>query len=423
MVSINQLFVTKIQKVDIDMQQIVSLGRWNPSPIADQWICDLASKLGVSPPKANDPIFTSLHKALVMRDDLADELAAWFKESKANSDIFDAYLAGDTSGLSTIPSVLQRLENELLSKRPAWACPEKMIVGANAHFRIGMPGRLASGTLGLLDGYRSAPVAKVLTMTGSLDSATAKRLQETTHFFNEIIMSDGMKRGSAGFRAALKVRLVHSFVRHGLAKSPRWDVDKWGMPINIMDSLGTAMSFWVPIVLGAPTFGYSVSEEEAEGMMTLWNYVGFLQGVPEELLPTTLAETYQVYLGILMQIGEPDGDSVKLAKAYIGAAAQRGGSSSWLNEKMVVGAAARLLPPSHRKELEVPNTLFRYWPDIFRPSIRKKDRECHKNSESYKAAVEEGRSLCALEMGVEMTAKGNYDPSKVIKDHSSLQGA
>ncbi len=405
------------------MLQIATPGRWNPSPIADQWICDVASKLGVSPPKANNSIFHSLYKALMMRDDLADELAVWFKEDKANSDIFDAFVAGDTSSLSTIPPVLIRLEDELLSKRPAWADPEKMIVGANAHFRIGIPGRLASGTLGLLDGYRSAPVAKVLTMTGSLDTATAKRLQETTHFFNEIIMSNGMKRESDGFRAALKVRLVHSFVRHGLAKSKRWHPDKWGMPINIMDSLGTAMSFWIPIVLAAPTFGYSVSEEEAEGMMTLWNYVGYLQGVPEELLPTSLAETYQVYLGILMQIGEPDDDSIKLAKAYIGAAAQRGGSSSWLNEKMVTGAAARLLPPSHRKELEVPNTLFRYWPDIFRPAIRKKDRECHGNPQSYQAAVEEGRALFAQEMGQEVTAEGSYDPSKVIKDHSALQGA
>lgn len=404
------------------MQTHRTPARWIEHPQVDPWIHQAGARLGVEPPLPTDPVFASLKEALIRRDELADELAAWFKQNKDNTQIFDAFVAGGLAGLDTIPPVLARLERELLSQRPAWADRDRMIVGSNAHFRLGQLGRLASGTLGLLDGYRCAPVAKVLTMTGSLDSATAKRLDETSRFFSEVVLSEGMPRDSDGFRAAIKVRLVHSFVRHGLARSESWNAEEFGHPITIMDSLGTSMSFWVPVILAAPAFGYTVTRAEAEGMMTLWNYVGYLQGVPEALLPETLEETYRIYLGILMQIGEPNADSIKLARAYIGAAANRGGKSSWLNEKMVTGTAARLLPTDHRRELHVPNTLFRFWPDLLRPTIRRRDHECHEDPDAYAAAVGRGREIFARDLGSHDNAP-TYDPASVVHDQTHLEAA
>jgi hypothetical protein len=397
--------------------------RWNPTPEADDWIHGIASKLGVSPPAPDDPIFARLFEALMMRDELGDDLAGWYKSDKANKSLFEAFLRGRFPVDAPVPPALARLDRELLSNRPDWADPATMRSGANAHLRLGMLGRLASGTLGLLDGYRSAPIAKTLTMTGSLDTATARRLDETSRFFTQIIFSDGMAPDSEGFRAAIKVRLVHAFVRHGLVRSNRWQADVWGMPITVMDSLGTAMSFWVPTLLAAPTFGYSLTRREAEGMMTLWNYVGHLQGVPDVLLPTTLEETYRVYLAILMQIGRPSEDSVKLARAYIDAASQRQGQSSWFNEKMVVGAAVRLLPPSHRRELGIANTLFRFWPDLLRSRVRKADAACHADPGAYAATVADNRRLFAAELVDADAPDEGYDPAEVIHDHSQLERA
>ena len=67
---------------------------------------------------------------------------------------------------------------------------------------------------------------------------------------------------------------------------------------------------------------------------SLWNYVGWIQGVPEKLLPRTLDETYRLYVAIMMQVGQPDDDSKKLAHAYMSVAEQKGDKTSWLQGKI-----------------------------------------------------------------------------------------
>jgi hypothetical protein len=394
--------------------------RWLHEPRADAWVIEMARRLDVPIPARDDPIFARLRHALVMPDDFADELASWVKQDRANRGRFDHLLDHPDEPEAERPAILQRLKDDLIDARPAWADPEKMRIGAEAHFRLGLLGRLANGTLGLLDGYRNAAVAKSLVATGSLATATKRRLAETTKFANDILSSDGMQRGSPGFNAAIRVRLVHSFVRHGLARNPQWRHDAWGMPITIMDSLGTALSFWVPAVLAAPVFGYTLSTREAEGMMTLWNYVGWLQGVPDELLPTTLHETYRIYLAVMMQMGDADADSYKLAQSFLAVAAGHGDETSWLQEKMVLGAAARLIPAAHRKELGIPNTMFRFWPDLMRRQVRRKDARCHRDPAAYAAAVKAGREETLAALPQDLRQSSSYDPSEVIRDHSAL---
>lgn len=396
--------------------------RWSAHPAPDNWIRVIAGRLGAQVPEPTSPVFAHLRHALLKEDELGQELAEWVKQHPSHRGQFEALLEtdADTPVGPAIPPVLARLQTELLDNRPAWADPAKMALGADAHYRIGDIGRLASGTLGLLDGYRCVPVARVLTMTGSLETATGRRLEETAKFMNSVLDSDGMRRGSDGFKAALRVRLVHAFVRHGIRRNPAWKADQWGIPLSIMDSLGTAMSFWLPVIIAAPVFGYSVSREEAEGMMTLWNYVGWLQGVPSDLLPTTLEDTYAIYLGILTQIGRGDEESLKLANSYVAAASRNGDGTSWFRKKLVVGAASRLLPADHRKQLGIDWTVFRYWWDLTRPLIRKQDRLCHSDPAAYRSAVDSGRRSAISQLPSDLAEHDAYDPDKVIRNHSQL---
>lgn len=396
--------------------------RWPRDLKSCGWTRMIARELGVSAPAADDPIFDAMRHALTLEDRLADDLAGWIKEdSSANRALFNRVLDEGSETLAPLPPPLAQFVGAIVDRRPEWADVDKIRLGCETHLRLGSMGRLASGTLGLLEGYRSASVAKSLVTTGSLVTSSGRRLAETAKFMTEVVTSDAMDRFSDGFKAAAKVRLVHSFVRHGLSRSPHWKPDLWGMPITILDSLGTALAFWVPVVRAAPVFGYNISREEAEGMMILWNYVGWIQGVPEKLLPRTLDETYRLYVAIMMQVGQPDDDSKKLAHAYMSVAEQKGDKTSWLQGKMVHGAAAALISKLHLNELGLRGTIFRHWPALMRPAVKAREKRRLRDPAFHAALIAKGREEASMDLPEDLKRHHTYDPKTVIRDQSALQ--
>lgn len=394
--------------------------RWPRKIESTPWTDSVARELGVTPPAADDPIFDRLKSALLSKDDLADNLAGWVKGEPGNRDLFNRLLDEGPDAIGPMPKPLADFSEAILDKRPAWADPAKIKLGGETHLRLSTAGQLASASLGLLEGYRSAAVAKSLVTTGSLTVSSGRRLAETAKFATDVITSNGMTRFSDGFKATARVRLVHSFVRHGLSRSPRWREDLWGMPISILDSLGTTFAFWVPVVRAAPVFGYSVSREEAEGMMTLWNYVGWIQGVPDELLPQTLEESYRVYVAVLMLIGEPDEDSRALAAAYMDVAEQKGDKKSWLQGRLVRGAAAALISRKHMDELGLKTTLFRYWPGLMRPLVQRQERRRMSDPVFHAELIEKGRFQAIQSLPRDLRQDHAYDPNQVVHDQSAF---
>ena len=65
-----------------------------------------------------------------------------------------------------------------------------------------------------------------MTMTGTLtDQQSVRRVFETASFFTATAMPRAMERFNPGFKAAAKVRLMHSMVRFNIMRTGKWDVE------------------------------------------------------------------------------------------------------------------------------------------------------------------------------------------------------
>ncbi|BDD00457.1 oxygenase MpaB family protein [Persicobacter psychrovividus] len=133
--------------------------------------------------------------------------------------------------------------------------------------------------------------AEVLHRTGRLEEEGAnlrpfvRRLMETAQFVLDIFTEEGFRSKGKALRNIQKVRLMHATVRHHLHHAPKhWDAEKLGQPINQQDMAGTLLSFSVFPLQGLMQIGIKPTEEEIESYIYVWQIVGRLMGVDEELI-------------------------------------------------------------------------------------------------------------------------------------------
>lgn len=86
--------------------------------------------------------------------------------------------------------------------------------------------------------------------------------------------------------ACIRVRLLHSAVRLKIMslveKDPTYyDVEKYGLPINDLDSYATIHTFSSLLVwVGLPRQGIHLNDREFEDYIALWRLVGYYMGAP-----------------------------------------------------------------------------------------------------------------------------------------------
>lgn len=102
-----------------------------------------------------------------------------------------------------------------------------------------------------------------------------------------------MKPGGEGHASSVRVRLLHSCVRLKILslveqKPDYYDVDRYGIPINDLDCIGTINTFCSSIVwMGLPRQGIYLSEQEIDDYIALWRLVAYYMGTPTEPFETT----------------------------------------------------------------------------------------------------------------------------------------
>ncbi|CAA0079565.1 Uncharacterised protein [Halioglobus japonicus] len=130
-----------------------------------------------------------------------------------------------------------------------------------------------------------------MTMTGTLsDDKSAKRVFETASFFTATAMPGALSRFGSGFKAAAKVRLMHSMVRYNIMRTGKWDVATYGIPIPQVDQMpagliGIFLLSFKLLAKGRTTF--TPAERERVEMA---RYRCFLLGLPQDLLGETPEE-------------------------------------------------------------------------------------------------------------------------------------
>jgi hypothetical protein len=224
-------------------------------------------------------------------------------------------------GIAAVPNAPKELVAlfDSIDRVPSWVDWDRIALGARTYQRTGPAGSIVLSAVSLMNGYHSSAAIKPLLFTGRLDVMARRRLAETGRFIGETIQEDGLRRFSQGFKTTIKVRVVHATVRAMLQRSPGWNNDAWGLPINQADLIATNLSFSIALVEGVRHIGLRFSKEEVDALLHLWRYSGTLSGCDVGMLPCTEEDAMRLAeLFDLMQPG-PDEGSTLLAKALRGA--------------------------------------------------------------------------------------------------------
>jgi hypothetical protein len=265
-----------------------------------------------------------LGEGKVRGDEPADALVAVFATLPAGTGwaMVDAAMDRVAAGLD--PHVDGAPPEIAALLRPIAALPtdlgaDVLRAGALAYWRPGSQVIALALTCGSLAfGYQSANLVRPLAMTGRLERMAPRRLGETARWVAVATAPGAMLPGADGWRATVRVRLVHALVRRHLRASPAWDEELWGMPISATDGLATAVGGFLTVPLRAMRdLGVRHSAAELEAMTRLWSWIGAVMGVPGDLLPRTLAEAREMIdAALAMDVGPTD-DSPRLMHALL----------------------------------------------------------------------------------------------------------
>ncbi len=253
----------------------------------------------------------------------------------------DRALAEGCDRVTDAPDALRALFAQV-ERVPFWVDFERADRGGRAFLEAGLLGGITLGAYSLVAGYCSPAGNKPLMFSGRLADDVLRRLAETSRFVEVVSAAGGMRPGREGFRACVKVRLMHAAVRRGLQRSPRWKTDDWGVPINQADSAGTLLLFSYIVVDGLERLGHVMSDREVEDFLHLWRYAGYVLGVDPELLCATRAEAALLWELLSSTQAPPDDDARALARALIesGRIAARSSDEAATAEKRIPFAYA-----------------------------------------------------------------------------------
>lgn len=202
---------------------------------------------------------------------------------------------------------------------PYWVDPDKLARASAVIARTGVVAGFTSlAMIALMGGYLASRVAKTLVGTRDLEQLAPQRLASTTAWYTQVTAPGGLDRYAPGFKATLRVRLMHALVRAGMSRRPDWDFEKWDVPVNASQVAGTAMLFALANIAGSQAMGLHFSAAEKADVYHFWRYTGHLLGVRPEIL---FADEHDFWRMLWLQsdyeLGHPDEDSVKLAQALV----------------------------------------------------------------------------------------------------------
>jgi hypothetical protein len=313
-------------------------------------------------------------------DPAADAVVASFRNLPGGEGwrLLEEALASDKS----VPTVRNRTEGTVptvrelvapLREPPAWLDLDLADAGAVAYWRVGAPMLFLTLTYGSLAfGYQSADLVRPLAATGRLERMAPRRLAETSRWAVAVTSPGGMHPGAEGWKASIRVRLVHALVRRHLCESGEWD-QAWGVPISAAGGFATAIGgFFVIPMRAMRDLGVRFSPSEREAIAHLWRWIGFVMGVPDDLLPVSARQAEEWVDTALPHGGEPTEDSPRLMRALL----YRGlnlGPASPVAAQLVGALSRRWMGDAMADRLDVPGARLSRLVPLVRPVTRARD--------------------------------------------------
>lgn len=209
-----------------------------------------------------------------------------------------------SDGIDAVPDAPAALREfmELVSEPPAWVDWDRIEHAGRVTQRLGATAGDVLLQLSLMGGYRFGGPTDLLVATGGLSGPdTLRRLAETQHWSLSIVQPGALRPGNEGWRLTVHVRVMHALVNAGYLSRPgAWDVERWGLPINQADQAGTLGLFDGTLLVGSRALGVPISRRDADAVMHMWKYVGWLMGVHGDFLTDDERERHTWNLHILL---------------------------------------------------------------------------------------------------------------------------
>jgi hypothetical protein len=307
---------------------------------------------------------------LFRTDPLADALVAAMGELPAGRGhrMLDVALNEGINAVPDAPPAMRELFAQL-DEVPFWVDWNELDSGGAAFLRSGLFGVVTVGLVSLPLSYSSPAGNKPLVFSGQLIKRAPRRLGETGRFIFLTSQPGALRRFGDGFKATVKVRLMHAQVRRLLKQTGHWDVRKWGEPINQAYLAATNLILSVVLLDGMRRFGLRFTQPEREALMQLWRYSGYLSGVAPELLCATESEARRMLDMVLELEGPPDDDSRALINALMLVGHATGLKEvGWLTQ-LCYGVSYALIGEERARALGYPRTWRRWIVPALRPII------------------------------------------------------
>lgn len=199
---------------------------------------------------------------------------------------------------------------------PDWVDWELLERGAAFYHRLGQNAADVLLQLSLIGGYRFGGPTDLLVATGALTGdSTRRRLGETQKWAASLSEPGGLRRDGEAFRLTVHVRAMHALVNQSF--EPRWDTQRWGLPINQTDQAATLGLFEAVLLLGVRALGVPVSSADSRAAMHLWKYIGWLMGVDEDWLVDAERERHRINYHVLLAQADISEAGPLLAQAIL----------------------------------------------------------------------------------------------------------
>ena len=252
---------------------------------------------------------------------VGDPIADAAMESLADSDQatrhrwINAGMERDEAVLGEAPGALRDFFREMDRPPPFAFDQEKALIGSRAFYEYSDMFFVGMVLDSLITGL-SENLAKAFHITGRT-AGNLRRVKQNTRHLVEITLPGGLDRDGDGWKLTVRIRMIHSQMRHLLLRSGEWDVDADGVPLNMAHMALAATGFSAINLQSVRKLGVRLSEEESAGFMHIWHYVQWLLGVPEALRFTTEEEALRIR-AISRRCEQPPGPrATEVAHGYV----------------------------------------------------------------------------------------------------------
>ncbi|WP_327144341.1 oxygenase MpaB family protein [Nocardia sp. NBC_01327] len=327
-------------------------------------------------PQPSDELVRTFGEAYYQADPVAeafvDEVYLGDIGPKAGRALLDRALAHGIDSVPDPPPTLIRLFEEFESA-PDWLDPDLVAQGATVFRRWGTS-VFSFATTSTLEMYSESSITKPLSYAGGYAGDKAhKRQLETVRFWIDVSEPGGLAPGARGRQTAMRVRIMHVFIRRKLMQRPEWDSAAWGVPISIGDATLTLMGGSVVPGLALWSIGHQTTIREIEATLHFWRYVGHLLGVQPAWYPQNFRESVQLMFAAFVKRAHTAGaDGEELVESYLPAFAPKP-NTPWprrirdeFNYRVQIGYTAFWLPPATYARHRMP----RRFPWVLHPIVQ-----------------------------------------------------